>query len=242
MRLSVYFTPVGLTQQDVAGRPVLVVDVLRTGTTIVAALGNGARAVLPASGADDAIRLSNNLERDGLLLVGEQGFRPIEGFDAGNSPVEMTSEKVDGMTVIITTTNGTQALLATDHGGPVFVGTGTNFTAAAAAARAAFEETGELIILCAGNERRFALEDAYVAGRFARAILPSRARGVEINDAAIAVQQLVRRYGEKWKVALSASSVARRLKELGMGGDVGAATDIDKFDIVPQYAERQVKV
>ncbi len=242
MRLSVYFTPVGLTQQDVAGRPVLVVDVLRTGTTIVAALGNGARAVLPASGADDAIRLSNNLERDGLLLVGEQGFRPIEGFDAGNSPVEMTSEKVDGMTVIITTTNGTQALLATDHGGPVFVGTATNFSAAAAAARAAFEETGELIILCAGNERRFALEDAYVAGRFARAILPSRARGVEINDAAIVVQQLVRRYGEKWKVAFSASSVARKLKELGMGADVVAATQIDTFDIVPRYAERQVKV
>lgn len=242
MRLSVYFTPVGLTQQDVAGRPVLVVDVLRGGTTIVAALGNGARAVLPASGADDAIRLSKNLERDGLLLVGEQGFRPIEGFDAGNSPLEMTSEKVDGMTVIITTTNGTKALLATDHGGPVFVGAGTNFSAAAAAARAAFEQTGELIILCAGNERRFALEDAYVAGRFARAILPSRARGVEINDAAIAAQQLVRRYGEKWKVALSASSVARKLKELGMGGDVVAATEIDKFDIVPQYAERQVKL
>ena len=242
MKLSVYFTPLGLKQQDVAGRPVLVIDVLRAGTTIVTALAHGAKAVLPASGADDALRLSNNLERDGVLLVGEQGYQRIEGFDAGNSPLEMTPERVNGMTLIITTTNGSPALLATDYAGPVFVGAAINFTAVAAAARAAFEEKGELIILCAGSEGRFALEDAYVAGRYARKILPSRSRGVEINDAAIAAQQLVRRYGEKWKVALSASAAARGLKELGMGADVVAATEIDKFDIVPRYEERQVKI
>ena len=87
-----------------------------------------------------------------------------------------------------------------------------------------------------------ALEDAYVAGRFARQILPSRARGVEIDDATIAALQLVRRYGERWKTAINASAAARRLKELGMTKDVAASTDVDVFDIVPRYAERQVKV
>ncbi len=118
MKLSVYFTPLGLTQNDVAGRPVLVIDVLRAATTIVTALGNGAKAVLPASGADEAIRLSNNLERDDILLAGEQGYERIDGFQCGNSPLEMTPEKVAGMTLVLTTTNGTAALLATDHGAP----------------------------------------------------------------------------------------------------------------------------
>ena len=65
MKFSIYFTPNGLTQNDVAGHPVLVIDVLRTTTTIVTALGNGAKAVLPAETATDAMQLSNNLERDG---------------------------------------------------------------------------------------------------------------------------------------------------------------------------------
>ncbi len=105
-----------------------------------------------------------------------------------------------------------------------------------------FEEAGQVIILCGGRERRFALEDAYVAGRFARAILPSRARGVKIDDATIAALQLVRRYGDRWKTAVNASAAARSLKELGMAKDVAASTDVDVFDIVPRYAERQVKV
>ena len=242
MKFSIYFTPNGLTQNDVAGHPVLVVDVLRTTTTIVTALGNGAKAVLPAEAAADAIQLSNNLERDDILLAGEQGYEPIEGFQCGNSPLEMTADKVKDMSLVMTTTNGTRALLATEPGGPVFVGAIINFSAAAAAAKAAFEEAGQLIILCGGSERRFALEDAYVAGRFARAILPSRARGVKIDDATIAALQLVRRYGDRWKTAVNASAAARSLKELGMAKDVAASTDVDAFDIGPRYAERQVKV
>ena len=183
MKLSIYFTPEGLAQNDVAGCPVLVIDVLRSTTTIVTALGNGAKAVLPAETAADAIKLSNNLERDDILLAGEQGYEQIEGFQCGNSPLEMTADKVKDMSLVMTTTNGTGALLAADSGGPVFVGAVLNFSAVAAAAKQALEEAGELIILCGGRERRFDLEDAYVAGRFARAILPSRTRGATIDNA-----------------------------------------------------------
>jgi len=242
MKLSVYFTAVGLKHADVAGRPVLVVDILRATTTIVTALGNGAKAVIPAETAADAIQLANNLERDDLILAGEQGAERIEGFQCGNSPLEMSAETVKDKTLVMTTTNGTQALLAAESGEPVLVGSVINFSAAARAAQAAFEAAGELIILCGGREQRFALEDAYVAGRFAREILPSRQRGVEIDDAAIAALQLMRRYGEKWKTAVNASAAARRLRDLGMGKDVAAATEVDRFDIVPRYAERQVKV
>lgn len=242
MKVSVYFTPVGLTPGDVAGRPVLVVDVLRTTTTIITALGNGAKAVLPAASAEDAIRLAQNLERDDVRLVGEQGFHPIEGFHFGNSPTALTRDEVEGMTLVLTTSDGTPALLAAEPGSDVLLGAPVNFTAAAAAAREALAEHGDLIVLCAGRSRRFAIEDAYVAGRFVQEVLPDRGKGIEIDDAAIAAQHLVRRYGERWKSAVGAGEVARTLQAAGYKADVVAATEVDRYDIVPRFAERQVRI
>lgn len=243
MKLSVYFTPLGLTHSEVASRLVLVVDVLRFTTTVVTALGSGARAVLPAATASDALQLAQKLARDDVLLAGEQGYRRIDGFALGNSPSEMTPDAVDGKTLVMTTTNGTTALLAADPGRPVVVGAAVNFSAAVEATRKAFEKSKELIILCAGRERQFALEDAYVAGRFAREVLPSpRPRSVELNDAAIAAEGLVRRYGDRWKRAVTAGEASRRLKELGFAADLNAATAVDTHGIVPYYAERQITI
>ena len=63
MRISIYFTPLGLTSADIAGKPVIVVDILRATTTIITALANGARAVIPAAASDEAIRIAQSLER-----------------------------------------------------------------------------------------------------------------------------------------------------------------------------------
>ncbi|MGD2135892.1 MAG: 2-phosphosulfolactate phosphatase [Gemmatimonadales bacterium] len=241
MKLTVYFTPLGLTPNVIAGKPVLVVDVLRTTTTIVAALEHGARAVLPAATADEALRLAGNLERDAVLLAGERRMERIEGFALGNSPAEMEEGVVAGKTIVMATTNGTPAIVAADAGAPVLIGAITNFSAAVDRARQAFEEAGEIVLLCSGRERMFALEDAYVAGRFAHALIPGKQRrSTDLNDATIAALELVRRYGEKWKTAISASAAARTLKKAGFKADVVAATDADSSTIVPQYAERLV--
>ena len=90
MKLDVYFTPLGLTAGDLAGRGVVVIDVLRATTTIAAALANGARGVVPAATSEDAVKMTANLERDGFVLAGERKYLPIPGFTLGNSPREMT--------------------------------------------------------------------------------------------------------------------------------------------------------
>ena len=56
-------------------------------------------------------------------------------------------------------------MTAAEAGSPVIIAAATNFQAAAKRAREAFAEAKELVILCAGRERRFALEDAYAALR-----------------------------------------------------------------------------
>jgi 2-phosphosulfolactate phosphatase len=241
MRLSVYFTPLGIENQAIAGKPVLVLDVLRATTSIVAALSNGARSVAPAESPDEALRLAANLERDTVLLAGERNMAKVEGFDLGNSPLEMTREAVAGKTLVMATTNGTPALLATEAAGTVLVAAVTNFSAVAARARELAAEHGELVILCAGRRRMFALEDAYTAGRFAAALLPGGARrSAELNDAAIAALQLVRRFGDRWRRAIGASAAARDLKQLGFKDDLHAATELDTHDVLPLYSERLV--
>ncbi len=111
MRIAVAFTPHDVAPADVAGRAVAVVDVLRATTTICTALHHGARAVIVAAEIDEAARLAQALDRRDVLLVGERGGKPIPGFALGNSPREMTTDVVDGKTLVMTTTNGTRALL-----------------------------------------------------------------------------------------------------------------------------------
>src|SRR3989442_1358143 len=112
MRIDVYFTPLGLNAGDVSGRGVVVIDALRATTSVVTALANGAKEVIPAATSEEAVRLASNLEKDGVLLAGERKSVKIEGFALGNSPREMTPEVVAGKTIVLATTNGTPALVA----------------------------------------------------------------------------------------------------------------------------------
>jgi len=241
MKLAVYFTHVGVNAGSIAGKPVLVIDILRATTTMIAALAHGAKAILPAASADDALKLAQNLERGSVLLAGERRSERIPGFALGNSPLEMTPAAVAGKTLVMTTTNGIQAILAADDGRPVLLGAAVNFRAAAEAAWRAFEDAGELTILCAGQDKGFALEDAYAAGRFVEAIVPGKLRrGLEVNDAVIAARELVRKFGADWKKAVTASAHARYLKQLSFAQDVAFAAQADAYDLVPVYADRRI--
>lgn len=238
MKIDVYFTPLGSREGELAGRGVVVLDVLRATTTIVAAIANGAKAVVPAASSEEAVRMAANLERDGFLLAGERRSVRIEGFALGNSPAEMTPEAVAGRTIFLTTTNGTPALLAAHGGDPVLVGAAVNFSALAARARAIFLARGDLAIVCAGRERQFALEDAYAAGRLIKAVKRSRRR-VSLNDAALVALLIADQYPD-WRSALTASAAARQLAEVALDDDVVFAASEDRFGVVPVLADRRI--
>src|SRR5438045_8798150 len=91
MKIDVYFTPLGLVAGDLAGRGVVVVDVLRATTTVVTALANGAKAVIPAATSEEAVRLASNLEKDGVVLAGERRSVKLEWFAVGTAHTETTT-------------------------------------------------------------------------------------------------------------------------------------------------------
>lgn len=240
MKLDVVFTPTGLTAGEVQGRSVFVIDILRAGTTMCAALHHGARAVVPVASTEEALRLKQTLGSDETLLAGERNCLPIPGFDLGNSPRAMLPEVVRGKTLIMTTTNGTAALLATGGAREVGLATAANFGVASARARQAWTAGEDLLIVCAGRDQRFALDDAYTAGRMVEAALGGARGRKGLSDAAIVALDLVRRYGRRWDRPLAASRGGRELIELGLGDDVKDAAREDAYPVAALFQERRV--
>ena len=238
MRIDVYFTPLGPKEGDTTGRGAVVIDVLRATTTIVTALANGAKAVIPAATSEEAVRLTSNLEKNGYLLAGERRSLKIEGFQLGNSPLEMGETVVKGKTIFLATTNGTPALISTQGAERVLVGAAVNFKALTDRARALFVERQELAIICAGRERQFALEDAYTAGRLVKA-LKRGTKQLQLNDAAQVALALTTLY-DSWEDAFEKSAAAQQLAEADLSEDVEFAAKADRFDTVPAYADRRI--
>ncbi|HSJ05229.1 MAG TPA: 2-phosphosulfolactate phosphatase [Longimicrobiales bacterium] len=233
MRVDVAFTPAEV-RGGTGGRTVVVVDVLRATSTIIHALVSGARSVLPVAGVEEAARKAEALGRDAATLCGERDTQPIRGFDLGNSPPEFTRERVGGKTLVMTTTNGTAALLEATGAARCYVGAMLNVSAVAGRLR---EEGGDALLLCAGREGAFAAEDALCAGRILR-LLREAGAGVTGNDAAAAAWRLARTASAAR--VLERSAAGRRLKELGRGEDIAFCAREDVYTSVPVFDELRI--
>ena len=240
MKIDVVFTPAGLTVGEVQGRAVFVIDILRATTAMCAALSHGAKAIIPVASTEEALRLAQTIGSTDVLLAGEKECVRIPGFQLGNSPLEMTEQVVRGRTIIVTTSNGTRALLACQGASAVYPMAAVNLSAATEKAREALESERHILIVCAGRENAFSLDDAYCAGRLAAAILGDRKPRRGLNDAAIACLDLVRRYGSNWKRPLAYSRAGRELIRLGFGDDLRDAARQDAYPVLPHFHERLV--
>lgn len=242
MRIDVAFTPAGLAGGEVAGRTVFVIDVLRASTTICAALAHGARGIVPVASIEEAMRLAQTLDRSEVLLAGERHATRIEGFDLGNSPREMAETVVHGKTIVMTTTNGTRALLATAGAAAVYLAAAVNLRAAGARARDALARHDDLLVLCAGREGHFGLDDAYAAGRLILQALDGRRSRQGLNDSALVAVDLARRYGSQWLRPLLASQAGRDLVALGFREDITCAAQEDRLPVLPQFLDRRLSL
>ncbi|HEX9754246.1 MAG TPA: 2-phosphosulfolactate phosphatase [Gemmatimonadales bacterium] len=240
MRVEVAFSPAGLAASGVTGRTVFVVDTLRAGTTVCAALAHGARGVIPVASIEEAMKLSQTLERGEVLLTGERSTVRIEGFDLGNSPLEMTEATVRGKTLVMTTTNGTRAILATAGAEEVYLAAAVNLGVAGARAREVLAARDDLLVLCAGREHAFALEDAFTAGRLIFEALEGRRIKKGLNDAALVSVDLAHRYGRRWLRPFLLSRAGRELATTGFRDDVLEAALEDRYPVLPQFHDRRI--
>lgn len=234
-----FFGPATLHSAELQGRLVVVIDVLRASSTIVVALANGARTVIPFDSTDEVITRSKSFERSEVILAGERKMRTVPGFDLGNSPSEFTPEIVGGRTILFSTSNGTSALLAIQGARDVLIGSFLNFSAVLAMVRSACRSGIDVALVCAGSDGQFALEDAVCAGHFVRG-MTKRLANVALNDAARIASLADRRYAADLRRVFEESSHGRALADAGYGEDLLLCASVDTHPVVPVYADRQI--
>lgn len=243
--INVHLLPALVEPHELAGRTVVVIDVLRATTTIIHALAAGAKEVVPLLEVEEARELARKLMPH-AVLGGERGGKRIEGFDLGNSPLEYTPAAVGGKTLVFTTTNGTRAMLRCAQARRILIAGFVNFSAVCR--ELAGEE--QIDIVCAGTDGHVTREDTLLAGAIVEECRPSLRDVPSVNTARLgetACNDQAEIAADAWRSAVGAlsgkdplsaalreSRGGRNLIEIGHENDIDIAAQIDRFDIVPE--------
>ena len=89
-----------------------------------------------------------------VILGGERESLLIPGFHLGNSPLEYTSERVKGKTVVLTTTNGTNAIRRAAQGAARVII--ASFLNARSVAKEVLKTGSDVVLICAGTRGKLA--------------------------------------------------------------------------------------
>lgn len=236
MRLDVHLTPGELSPADILDRAVVVIDILRASTSIVQALAEGAKSIYPVASIEEALRLANTFGRDDVLLCGERKCLPIEGFDLGNSPREFSRDRVKGKTLVMSTTNGTHVMSLTGGAERVVIASLLNLQAVVDELAAV---AADPVLVCAGRDKQFALEDAACAGLLASRLIDARPGEWTLNDGALAALALAREFPPD--VALFRQTASgRTVQAADMTEDLEFCAQVDTHQIVPVLHERTI--
>ena len=141
--------------------------------------------------------------------------------------------------MLLTTTNGTVALVGLQGARDVVVASYVNYSAVSAMIRAAARGAADVAIVCAGRDRQFALEDAACAGRFTRSVT-KRLANLHLNDAAEACCLIDKRYEDRLDRLFEDAEHGRALAEAGYGEDLAVCASVDAHPVIPIYQDRQI--
>lgn len=236
MRADVFLTPGEIGPADVADRTVVVIDTLRATSSIVQALSAGAKLIYPVASVEEALRLANTFGRDEVLLAGERKCLPIEGFDLGNSPREFTPDRVDGKTLVMSTTNGTGAMSLTVGAERVYIGSFLNL---GAIVRELGHSGAEPVFLCSGRERHFALEDAVCAGMMVDRLVTGHPQDWDLNDGARAAMTLAESFGVDAEF-FEQTVAGKAISEAGLAEDLEFCARTDVLEVLPVLHDRTI--
>ena len=232
MNIKFYATLEQAERNSLQNASVVVIDVLRASSTIVAAIESGAERIIPIADVETASRLVRPAERDKKLLAGERRCLPVPGFDLSNSPGEFTPGRVRGKTLVLTTTNGTRAIAAVAKAGRIIICALTNLHAVAASVCA----ESELVVLCCGSEGSIAAEDLFCGGLLLNRLEPA-AHAESISDAARIARVMAEKFGGDAEAFVRSTDHGRTLVSLGFERDVAFCSRIGVSSSVPEVRE-----
>lgn len=205
-------------------RTVVLVDVLRSSSTIIAALNNGAEAVIPFANIGEMMRVRiAQRNRSDMVLVGERHGMMPSGFDYNISPLDMTTENIGGKTVLYSSTNLTRVLRKVRNGHQIIVGSISNAKATATHLRSIGHNV--TIIPC-GSTHRTAIEDIVGAGAIVNSLMIK-----SLPDSALIAVGLYKT--PEWRTLVKEGRTAKQLCKIGFEKDVDYCLSPNITSVVP---------
>ena len=145
------------------------------------------------------------------------------------------AEVVEGKQLVLSTTNGTRAFLAAEDAERVVAASFLNLSTVVETLRG----VKDLVVVCAGKENRFSMDDALCAGLLLKKLQDGGAENSTMNDAGRVVLDLVEKY-EPTEAFLRSTRSGQALEEIGMDGDLAFCASLDRHAIVPEMRERRI--
>ncbi|WP_066631707.1 2-phosphosulfolactate phosphatase [Labilibacter marinus] len=225
-----------ITEERVKGKTVVVIDVLRATSVMTTALANGAQQIIPVLSPEEAFNIQHKMGKEKVILGGERDAIPIQGFDYGNSPFSYTPDVIKNKTLVITTTNGTRAILHSKTAKRLLIASFLNDQAIIGA----IKDDADIVFVASGSNDLFTLEDSLCAGKLAFELAQSHQ--ADLSDAAVAMCSLYEQHQTNLIAIASKGKHYQRLEKLGNIDDLEFCFKSDVYDVIPHYNKEGVIV
>lgn len=239
MKVNVLVSPAAVEELYFSDKTVVVIDVLRATTTIVTALENGAKEIIPVHSIEFAMKASSSMFGGQTLIGGERNTKKIDGFNLGNSPLEYTTENIAGKSLILFTTNGSKAIVKTKYSKATLIGSFLNVQSIAEHLVNLNEEAVEIV--CSGANGLFCIEDTVCAGLIVREICKMKPDVVLTDGARAAIDLSGLVMNDIYKMLVN-SDHGKLLMANGFEKDITYCSRLNVSTIVPEYSTNIIKV
>ena len=225
MNIEVCFSPQSYSLFHNPGSIVVVIDILRASSAITTAFFNGVSKMIPVATIEEAQKYKN----EGFIVAAERNGEIVKGFDLGNSPFGYMNAKVKGKTIVITTTNGTQAINVAMDAHKIIIGSFLNLDTVVKYLK---KEKKDIVFLCSGWKNKFNLEDTLYAGAAAEQLIYKYGFN-STCDSTIAAMELYKLAKHDLYGFLAHSSHRSRLEKLDLERDIRYCLTPNQCPVVP---------
>jgi 2-phosphosulfolactate phosphatase len=219
-------------------KTVVIIDVLRATSTIIAAMENGAKEIVPVNSIEFATKASSSMFGGQTLLGGERNTKKIDGFNLGNSPLEYTRESIAGKSIIFYTTNGTKAIVKSKYSKITLICSFLNVKSVAE--YIVKQNLPSVEIVCSGRNNLFCIEDTVCAGLIVQEI-QKHLENVILSDGSAAALSLAKSHEGNLSKMIFESEHGKTLVENGFEEDVVYCSRLNSSTYIPVYFSNIIK-
>jgi 2-phosphosulfolactate phosphatase len=224
-RIETCFSPALFRPDEHTESVVVIIDVLRATSAICNAFENGAEKIVPVTDVEEA----RAYKKRGFLVAAERDGYVLDFADFGNSPFNFTREKVNGRTIIYSTTNGTGIINRSKTAYMTVIGSFLNLSSLTTFLES---QNRDVLLLCAGWKDRFNLEDTLCAGAIAEKLLNNK-RFYTICDSTYAAMDLWSLAKDDVSAYIEKAAQRSRLRDKGLDDCITFCMTPDSSEVIP---------